>query len=393
MIKSIVQIFSAHVVAKAIGLLTFIIIIEFLSLEQFGKYSYFLIVLNLMGVIVDPFTASYLVDFKTESFKKYNLGIFSISLILLPVFYGVLYFLKLPLNVEVFMLFGFTFLMSVMLKSFLNTYESFLNYGLIDVFRQISIFFSTITYFCIYENYDYIFLLKVNYSIAFLTMLLLVPIYINKDFIFFDVSFSTLKNLFYKSRYLIFYTAFIPIFSFLDSYFVSKSLTERDLGLYSFSLKVYNMSLMLVVPMFTVLNIKQIEIVKKNAYAFYVKEKVRKVLLFSTCIFILFLVANYILLNYVYIDYKESIINTTILLFGSYITYSSLPFSFLIAYKKYKVLFTIAVLAIGINILLNTLFIEKYGTVIAATSTLLSQIIINLGSVIASFIIFKSIKK
>lgn len=392
MIKSIAQIFSMHVIVKAIGLLTFAIILEFLSLEEFGKYSYLLLVLHLIGIVVDPFTASYLVDFKTAQYKRYNLGIFSFSLFLLPFFYAILYVFNITIEIKVFILFSLAFIINGILKSFLNVYEAFFKYGLIDVFRQLSILLSTLWYFYFYEEYDFICLLKINYSTTLLVMLLLIPIYIKKEQVFFDVKFTTLKTLFFRSKFLIFYTAIMPLFSFIDSWFIEKTLLERDLGLYSFSLKIYNISLMLVIPMFTVLNIKQIEIAKAEKYNDFLKRNFKKVLYYATCIFILFLVMNYVVCQ-IYSDYKESFINTTILLFGSYVAYITMPFSFLIAYRKYNMLFIIAVLSIFLNILLNTLFIEKYGTIIAAISTILSQIIVNFGSALMSYLMFKKEKK
>ncbi len=393
MIKSIAQIFSMHVIVKAIGLLTFVIILEFFSLEEFGKYSYLLLVLHLIGVIVDPFTASYLVDFKIAQYKKYNFGIFLFSVFLLPFFYVTLYIFNISIEIEVFLLFSLAFLANGMLKSFLNVYEAFFKYGLIDVFRQLSILLSTLGYFYIFEEYDFICLLKINYSTTLLVMLVLIPIYIKKEHVFFDIRCTTLKDLFFKSKFLIFYTAIIPLFSFIDSWFIEETLLERDLGLYSFSLKIYNISLMLVIPMFTVLNIRQIEIAKAEKYNDFLKNNFKKVLGYASCIFILFLVTNYIVSYHIYLDYKESFTNTSILLFGSLVAYITMPFSFLIAYRKYKVLFMIALISIFLNVLLNTLFIEKYGTIIAALSTVLSQIIVNFGSALISFFMFKEEEK
>jgi hypothetical protein len=67
-----------------------------------------------------------------------------------------------------------------------------------------------------------------------------------------------------------------------------------------------------------------------------------------------------------------------------------MPFSFLIAYRKYKQLFFLGISGIGINILVNFLFIEKYGTTTAAFSTFFAQLVINFGSAILSYILLKS---
>ena len=157
-------------------------------------------------------------------------------------------------------------------------------------------------------------------------------------------------------------------------------------------LKVYNISLMLVVPIFTVLNIKQIEIAKEGNYMLFVKKSFKKVIFFSSMIFLVTLLFNWLITNYIYLEYKSSFWNTNILLFGSFITYITLPFSFLIAYRKYRYLFALGIIAVLFNILINYFFIEKYGMLVASFSTFLCQIIINLGAAIISFFLFRNSK-
>jgi len=126
---------------------------------------------------------------------------------------------------------------------------------------------------------------------------------------------------------------------------------------------------------------------KKKGIISFLKKNFKKVLGFSTVIFLLALIANLIITDFIFTDYRESFWSTTILLCGSFITYISLPFSFLIAYRKYKQLFLLGVLAISTNILINYFFINEYGILIAAFATFLSQLIINLGAAILSYII------
>lgn len=271
MLKSIAQIFSSHILVKIIGLINIAIILSFLSISEFGNYSYYLLMLHLVAIIIDPFLSAYLVDYKLNDYKKYNLGIFIYSIILLPIFYLGLSF-NITVELRVFLFFSFSFVASGILKSFLNTKEHFLKYGLVDVFRQSTIFISTI--FCLYvlKNNDYLFLLELNYASSFIVMLLLLPFFIKKREVYFKIKIKSFKTLFKNAKYLIFYTALVPIIAFIDSYFVEKYLSERDLGLYSFSLKIYSISLMLVVPVFTVLNLKQLEVAKEKKYLDFLKK-------------------------------------------------------------------------------------------------------------------------
>tara|TARA_B110000116_G_C16736616_1_gene536359 strand:- start:541 stop:1227 length:687 start_codon:yes stop_codon:yes gene_type:complete len=223
-------------------------------------------------------------------------------------------------------------------------------------------------------------------------MIFLAFVFIKKNEVELSFSINKLKNLVFKSKFLIFYTSLIPVLIFIDSYFVDSYLTEEDLGIYSFSVKIYNISLMLVVPIFTVLNIRQIEIAKEDNYLSFTKENLNKITLFSVVILFLSIFLNWVLVNYLFIDYRKSFWITNLLILASFITYITLPFSFLIAYRKYKYLFFLGVIGVSVNIGLNFLLIQKYGMIIAALSTFVSQLIINLGAAIFSYFLLKNKK-
>jgi len=385
MFKNIAKILSSHIIVKSLGLVNVGIVLIFISVTDFGDYSYLILLLHMVAVIIDPFLSSYLVDFKTFNYKKYNFGILFLSIILSPVFYFSIKQLRPELTLELFLLFSLTFILSTGLKSFLNVKERYLQYGLVDVCRQLSVFLSTIVFFYVLENRNYIQLLELNYLIAFITIIMLFLFLIKREEIQFDYSLPTLKKLIFESKFFILYVAIIPFISFIDSFFVEKHLSKDDLGLYSFSLKIYNVSLMLVVPIFTVLNIKQIEVAKEKNYYSFFKKNIKKTIFFATVLLGISIIANWIITAYLFTNYKESFIDTIILLFAAYISYISMPFSFLLAYRKYKWLLTLAVIAILINVFVNYFFIAKYGTIIAAISTFLAQTIINLGAAVLSY--------
>ena len=387
MLKNIAKIFSSHIIVKILGLISIAIVLKFLSIEEFGEYSYYLVLLNLSAITIDPFLSAYLVEYKTKNFTKYNFGIFSFPIVLLPLFYIYTLFFIPNIDTSVFILFCLTFFLSAGLKSYLNIKERYFDYGLVDILRQLSLFITTIIFFFILNKSGYLELLKLNYLVSTIIMIVLFVLMIKKQEISLDIRFLKLKKIVSESKFLIFYTTVILLVTFIDSYFVELFLTKQDLGIYSFSLKIYNISLMLVVPIFTVLNIKQIEIAKEKGYYLFLKNNFKRVLWFSIVIFLFVLILNLIITDFIFTDYSESFWSTTILLCGSFITYISLPFSFLIAYRKYKHLFLLGVMAISINILINYFFINTYGILIAAFATFLSQLIINLGAAILSYMI------
>jgi len=389
MFKSISKIFSSHVAVKIIGLANIAITLSFLTVDNFGEYSYYLVLLQLVSITCDPFFSSYLQDFRTYNYQKYNLGILIFPIILLPFFYLVILKFKSDFKLIIFILFCCFYILSAVLKSFLNAKERYSEYGLVDVFRQTSIFISTIAVFYFLKNNDFIFLLTINYVVALSVIFILFIILIKKDEIALIPEYLILKKIIKDSKYLILYAILIPFISFIDSYFVETYFTSKDLGLYSFSLKIFNISVLLIIPIQTVLNIKQIEIAKENGYKIFFKTYFKKIVIFSSVVFVGAILFNWIVTNFIYTEYQSTYWVSNILLCTSFFSYLSLPFSFLLAYRKYQLLFGLAVLGIFINIFINYFFISQYGIYAAAISTFLALTIINLGGAILSYFTLK----
>ena len=83
MFKNIAKIFSSHIVVKTIALVNIAIILNVLNVDDFGEYSYYLVLLHLVAIVVDPFFTSYLFDYKLFNYKRYNFGIIIIPIFLL----------------------------------------------------------------------------------------------------------------------------------------------------------------------------------------------------------------------------------------------------------------------------------------------------------------------
>jgi len=387
MLKNITKIASSHIVVKALGLANIGLILHFFSVKEFGAYSFLLVLLHLVAVIIDPFLSAYLVDFKTYDFKKFNIGILTLSLILAPFLFVLLNQINTEVSLGLFLLFMGTFLIATSLKTYLNIKEYYYRYGLVDVMRQLSIFGSTLLFFYVLKMRDYTSLLLINYATSAIVMLVACFAFVKKGLLEFNIQGSTLQKFTKESKFLIAYVAIVPLMAFIDSFFVEKYLTAQDLGLYSFSLKVYNISLLLAVPVFTVLNIKQIAIAKEKEYTAFLNKNKRKVVLFSLLIFSGSVFLNWLLTQYVFPAYSDSFIDTTILLAAACISYVAMPFSFLIAYRRYKWLFALAVFAVLVNSAVNYFWIATYGTVVAATATFMAQLILTMGAAIVSYVL------
>ncbi len=389
MFKSIVKIFSSHVIVKAIGLLNIVIVLKFLVIADFGEYSYMLVLLNLAAIFIDPFLSAYLIENKLNEHRKFNFGILLFSITLMPIFYLVLKTLNSNINGYLFLIFSTNFILTTSLKSYLNVNEKYFKYGIVDVVKQLSIISTTLFFFYILKENNYIKLIELNYLISLLFIGIFFCFLVKKGTAEIKIEKALLNSFFRKSLSYILYVAIVPFITFFDSFFIEKNLTNFDLGIYSFSLKIYNVSLILVIPIFTVLNIKQLEIAKKKGYTHFVKKHFKKVIFYAILFLTVSLVFNFLIIRFVLTAYSNSFLYTSILLFASFITYVSMPFSFLLAYKKYEALLILGLLAIIFNIGFNFVFINSYGLIIPTIATVISQAIISLGGAFLSYYLLK----
>ena len=178
MLKNIIKIFTSHLIVKAIGILNIVIVLLFFSVENFGNYSFTILVLNLFAITVDPILSSYLVDYKFFNYDRYNFGILIITLFLGVLSYLLLDVLILNIPIVLFILFSITYAISASLKSYLNIKDRYYNYGIVDVVRQCCILITTIIYFYGFNYNEALELLEFNYLISSIAMILLTKYYI-----------------------------------------------------------------------------------------------------------------------------------------------------------------------------------------------------------------------
>ena len=132
MLKNIAKIFTSHIIVKAIGVINIALVLMFFSIENFGNYSFTLLVLNLFAITIDPILSSYLIDYKVFNYDKYNFGILIITLVLGFFFYLCVNFFIKELPVFLFLVFSLSYMISAGLKSYLNIKERYYNYGIVE---------------------------------------------------------------------------------------------------------------------------------------------------------------------------------------------------------------------------------------------------------------------
>ncbi len=386
MIKKIFTVLTGDVVGKILALIITFVLAKNLSIEDFGVYSYILRMLGLMGIVVAPFANIYLRDHRYFKFKKYDFSYIWISFILSIVFFAVLkhfiYHIPWPL-----FLFAATLIVSSAGKSYFNVYEEYKKFSLLYVLQEIGIL-AIISYLIFVLNMKTpTSLIFWSQAISIIIILLYLLKSIDKKNITFRVNFFALKKTYSDSFYLVFYWTLLPIIAFMDMFFVEKYLANYELGLYAFSLKLYQISLIGLAPMLTVLRIKQIDIARDSKYVDFLKRNIKKVSAFAT-VFYLLSVLTVLLITFIFFkEYKPSIWATIILVSTSFFSYLALPFSFLMAFRKYKLVFINSVVALMLNFIINYYFIPIYGILAAAASTFIAISFINISGMILSLVL------
>lgn len=220
---------------------------------------------------------------------------------------------------------------------------------------------------------------------------------INSEVNFFDTSikfnhkdmkkFMILK----ESFWILIYMFILNIFNQLDIIMISKLASSEDLAQYGVAFKYYSLLLTLLPSIKAVLRVKTSKKefldqknIRKNATISWMKKSSYVVI----PTFILIILASDFFMNLINGDkYNDSITTFKILSIGvafSYIFATSV--NMMISAKKYYSLITLSIIALVFNYFSNAMFIPLYGIEGAAVTTIISHMIINIGS---TFVIIK----
>lgn len=387
MIKKVFTVLTGDVLAKILALIITFLLAKNLSVGNFGIYNYLLGILGLTGIVITPFSNIYLRDHRYFQFEKYDFSYIWISLILSVIFFGVLKNFIYPIPWYLF-LFVIAYILLEAGKSYFNSYEEYVKFSMLYVLRETGIFAAIAYFIFILNTKTPTLLIFWAQFISLVLMMLYLFISIDKKKINFRIDLSFIRKAYSDSCYLIFYWSLLPIIGFMDMFFVKKYLNDYDLGLYAFSLKLYQISLIGLAPMLTVLNIKQIDVARDLRYVGFFKRNIKKVSVLAFAFYLLCLLMVFLITFFFFKEYKPSFWATVILVSTSFFSYLTLPFSFLMAFRRYKLVFINSVAALMLNFIINYRFIPVYGIIAAAFATFAAHLFINLSGFIWSYVLF-----
>lgn len=387
-VRNVIRVLSGDVVSRIIALGSVFLLTKYLTVEEFGEYNYLFSVLSLTTIITVTFLNAYLQDYKQLKYDFFDGGIILIPVFLTPLFiFSLKTIFFVDLNLSAAIIFCSNFITLNFIKTYLNVKERYWSYSLVNIFQQLSILITVVFFVIYFGGHDVTLLLKLNYLIAFTITVVFfwLFIFVRRDFIF---SFKIKKKLsfIWNSKFYILYFSVLSILNFTDLYFVKNILDERSLGYYSFSVKMFNISLISLGPILTVFRIKQIDVInEKKPIRYFFKNNVKQIFWMSVFHTILFLIFSFVLIKFYFIQYTNSFISIMIFAACSFISYITIPFSFLLAMRKYLLIFILVTISLLINLLLNVKLIPIYGINGAAFSTLFTHFFLNTSNVIVSY--------
>jgi O-antigen/teichoic acid export membrane protein len=379
-IRNITQVFAGDIFAKIIALLSVLIMAKFLSVGEFGRYNYIFYLLSLVSIISEPFFNSYLRDFRYYKYPKFDMGIVLIPLLLLPLFLIGLKGVRSDVSIIAVILFSLYFIILSLLRIYLNVYESYKKYNFINILNQFGILVGILLVIFILKIYSAYYIILVAYSIGFVTVFVAGFCFIEKNKVEYKPCVKQQAANFWSSKYLVLYISIIPIINFVDLFFVEKYLNPVDVGFYSFALRIFAIGISAVGALITVLTIQKIDITRKGNSLNYIRVHWKKVFLFSLLFFIGMVVGSLILIYCFLPEYSPAIPSVMLLLLCASCSYMFIPFSFLQPLRKYREIFFLSIVALGVDIAINYFFTRSYGLIAASIATFSAHFIINGGN-------------
>lgn len=392
MLKNILSVLTGDIAAKFFSFLTIIFLTKTLSVPEFGIYNYTISLLGLVSISIEPFANSYLRDHRYYSLRKYNYSYILFAFMIgLAIFFFIDTFIK-DITFPLFLVFALNYYIVAMAKNYYNVQENYKHFSIVNILQQLSLLAIIFVLVYFWKITDADILISYSYLLSFIIILTYLYKRINREHFSADFKYFLSGRYFKDSFYLLLYWCILPILAFTDLYFIHKFLGNYELGLYSIASKFYMISLIALTPLLTVIRIKQIDVVKEDGINNYYKKMFFKALFSALGMLLSMVVVVLLSLKYVFPEYSGATAASLILILSSFFSYLFIPFSFLLALRKYSMVFIISLAALCINLLVNFFFVPRYGIIASSSATFLTQFSINFFNALATYVLIKKRK-
>lgn len=385
---------------KAFSFIILPIITSQLTSSEYGVYSLFFNFVSLFSVLVimnvNSSLSSFLYDPKVRKVDIIkNVTLMSYFIICISYVFLIFYKTKIAtmLNIrnDVFILILIYLPSEVYYNRFYRISISRNNSNLlfkINIIKKVVLIagflFSYFTYELSLNNILICYTIS-NYSIFFLATKIS-----KKDLITGKISMHLMKDILFFSISMLFYSLNGFIFDFFDKILINKLLGNYETGIYSFAYRISILSYLISIPLINTWVPKFNTSIEKG---FVSSKNSFQVPVLIMTIAVIVLVITYEFIGRILTMNLELLLGLSIvpyIILGYYFLFLSQPINKYLLYKrKSRELTFITLLASITNIILNVIFIPKFGFQIAAITTMISYILMFIINNIVFFVQFK----
>ncbi|MBT5491140.1 oligosaccharide flippase family protein [bacterium] len=385
LISNIIHTYSSRILLIILGLMSNIMITRYLGVENYGIYSLSLIIIAL-GTQFGNF-GLHAANIYYVAKKKMLLGMLLKNSIVFSIVSGItisliIYFISLfypnIINLDISILLIIMIMIPISLMS-LFTKNLLIGIGKIKLDNKISIYTRILTILLLLLSIS-LFTLDIKvalsiFAIGIIVSLVFILRTLKKDVTYrYKLSSKLMKNIsgFGMKAYMSALFAFLVLKS--DLFFVNYYLSKSELGYYSLAVSFIDYIYMLPVIIGTIL-FQKLSSMKNNKQKY---ETMKKLSFYFTIIYAIFLLGIYLTSDFLITtlygnDFSKSVISINILLIAIFFMgMQTIQVQYLNTIGYPKAILYYWMIALCINILINILFIEQYGLLSVALSTVIA---------------------
>jgi len=408
--KNIIGVYFGDILSKGIAVITTVIIIRTLSKEDYGLYTNFLAVMNLIGLLVATGLNSSTARYASEYISLNNdvpSNVYASNLGIQLVFYVPLCFLLLTYSRGVSSLFfgtniysqavllgglaalGVIFIQIV--TTIFQAKENFRAYvSLLNARQAILLGCIVVLWMGNYLNFNAVAYLTVFSQILFGIILIIL---LRECFAISNLKLSFLKEFFKSSGMLIIYNLFLALFSQMGIFMISRYKTAEDLAVYGVAYRYYGLAIMLLGSIHAVLlpkfsRVEYLDSFKQREIIFRWL-KVSSLSVIPVAIIALSATPLFLLLSGK--QYLGSVNVFRVFCVGVVISLMFSPLvNILIGKKKFAFLAILSFIAFALNFAGNLILIEPYGIMGVTTVEVITYFFLNISIFVGVMLCTKS---
>lgn len=404
-IKNYLTVFSFDMICKIVAGVNAMILIRFLSTEEYADYTTFLSLASLISSMIGSgVTTAYLrLSVKNRSKGCKNDGaIFRMSImmivvaicVVLPFTPAVRMLYKTKLSIVVLALLeAFVLSITQLIIYLFQARENYKTAGKISNIRNVLVFVGLILLLFLSKLHTRITMVFVVLIAAGLFSLIVASFTIHKlD----DFSFSQKGRrndfvaLFFEIKWLILYFSLLAMNNAVDVLMLKRFSNSVQVANYGVAFKYYSLVLAFLPSLMAILRVKTSKSdfeASAEERKKYLQRWIKAFSKFTTIIAVGIVVVAFFMWELINgANYKSAYPCFFVFVIGASISYIFSPaVNFVLTGLHHKKLVLLACIALIVNATLNYIFVATYGAIIVTVTTVVSQAIINVGSTVIIF--------